>query len=503
MARNKIVLKRIAKNSTRRLTFKKRRSGLIKKARELASLCGIGVCVAVYGESEVKPEVCPSVPEVRTILSRFTTAPDVDRFKRVMNQEEFLQNRITMIQERMSKEDDETRERDATVMLYEAATGKRPVADLNVGELTNLGLVIDERIKNLKEHIKRLGGEAPMEPSSLPTVPPYANVTGMERNKRMKKIVLDRIANDATRRATFKKRRRGLMKKASELSTLCDVEACLVVFGEGEVEPEAWPSQEDARSVLDRFRALPETEQSKKMMNQEDFLRQRIAKLQDQVAKAVRENRERENKLLLHDALAGKLGGYESLTVEQLTSLDCAVNDKLRAVTARLAEMRAQNQVIPLPALPAPPSMPMPPPMPIQMTMMPPTSSLMTPVAPLPYTNPVELSPMGPPPGFEGIGQIHIQNQNQVQIQIQNQNQNHEPDWLIDVARNGGDLGALVYSGYTGGNSNGASASNSNGASTSSGAGAGWPDMPDIYNPGMLGGYCPWDDSAGPSFPPM
>ncbi|KAF0916988.1 hypothetical protein E2562_015153 [Oryza meyeriana var. granulata] len=194
MARNRIILKRIAKDSTRRLTLNKRRKGLIKKAGELASLCGISVCVVVYGEGEVQPEVWPSAPKARAILSRFNTAPNVDRFKRVTNQEEYLRKRITKIQECMSKVDDENRERDATIMLYEAATGKRPVSDLNVKELTNLGLVIDERIKNLKERIERLGEAPLMEPSpmlqveasSLPSLVPYANGTGMEGNKRIK-----------------------------------------------------------------------------------------------------------------------------------------------------------------------------------------------------------------------------------------------------------------------------------------------------------------------------
>ncbi|KAF2949709.1 hypothetical protein DAI22_01g131500 [Oryza sativa Japonica Group] len=196
MARNRIILKKVAKDSTRRLTFKKRRRGLIKKAGELASLCGIGVCVVVYGEGEVKPEVWPSAPEARAILSRFNSAPNIDRFKRVTNQEQYLRKRIAKARERTSKADDVNRERDATIMLYEAATGKRPVADLNVQELTNLGLVINERINHLKERIERLGGAALMAPppstqpteasSSLPPLVPYANGAGMEGNKRMK-----------------------------------------------------------------------------------------------------------------------------------------------------------------------------------------------------------------------------------------------------------------------------------------------------------------------------
>ncbi|KAA8546345.1 hypothetical protein F0562_002916 [Nyssa sinensis] len=45
-----------------------------------------------------------------------------------------------------------------------------------------------------------------------------------------KKIQIKKIDNAAARQVTFSKRRRGLFKKAHELSTLCDVEIALIVF---------------------------------------------------------------------------------------------------------------------------------------------------------------------------------------------------------------------------------------------------------------------------------
>nr|CAD1828636.1 unnamed protein product [Ananas comosus var. bracteatus] len=114
-----------------------------------------------------------------------------------------------------------------------------------------------------------------------------------------KKVNLAWIANDSTRRATFKKRRKGLMKKASELATLCDVRACVVVYGPGEAQAEVWPSPAEAARVLARFKSMPEMEQCKKMMNQEGFLRQRVAKAQEQLRKQERENRELETTLLI------------------------------------------------------------------------------------------------------------------------------------------------------------------------------------------------------------
>src|SRR5438105_9393528 len=98
-----------------------------------------------------------------------------------------------------------------------------------------------------------------------------------------KKVTLQWIVNDATRYATYKKHRKGLMKKASELSTLCDMDTCVVTYGEGDSQPEVWPSVAEAARVLARFKAMPELDQCKKMLDMEGFLKQRIGKLNEQL----------------------------------------------------------------------------------------------------------------------------------------------------------------------------------------------------------------------------
>ncbi len=47
-----------------------------------------------------------------------------------------------------------------------------------------------------------------------------------------KKIEIERIAEDARRAVTFKKRLSGLLKKAYELSTLCGAEMAIITFDE-------------------------------------------------------------------------------------------------------------------------------------------------------------------------------------------------------------------------------------------------------------------------------
>lgn len=49
-------------------------------------------------------------------------------------------------------------------------------------------------------------------------------------NMARKKIPIKKIDNINARQVTFSKRRKGLFKKAQELSTLCDAEIALIVF---------------------------------------------------------------------------------------------------------------------------------------------------------------------------------------------------------------------------------------------------------------------------------
>lgn len=44
------------------------------------------------------------------------------------------------------------------------------------------------------------------------------------------RVVLKRIENKINRQVTFSKRRVGLLKKANEISVLCDAEVALIIF---------------------------------------------------------------------------------------------------------------------------------------------------------------------------------------------------------------------------------------------------------------------------------
>ncbi|XVF31533.1 hypothetical protein REPUB_Repub16aG0153900 [Reevesia pubescens] len=149
-----------------------------------------------------------------------------------------------------------------------------------------------------------------------------------------KKVKLAYITNDSARKATYKKRKKGLMKKVSELSTLCGIEACAIIYSPYESQPEVWPSPVGVQRVLSEFKKLPEMEQSKKMVNQESFLRQRIAKANEQLKKQCKDNREKEMTQVMFQNLYGK--GLHNLNMMDLNDLGWLIEQNLKDINKRI-----------------------------------------------------------------------------------------------------------------------------------------------------------------------
>ncbi|KAL6531387.1 hypothetical protein OROMI_027750 [Orobanche minor] len=149
-----------------------------------------------------------------------------------------------------------------------------------------------------------------------------------------KKVKLAFITNDSARKATFKKRKKGLMKKVSELSTLCGIEACAIVYSPYESHPDVWPDGRGAQRVLAQFKRMPEMEQSKKMVNQESFIRNRIMKAADQLKKLHKDNREKEMTHLMYQCLTGK--GLQGLAVPELNDMCWLLDQNLKEIYKRI-----------------------------------------------------------------------------------------------------------------------------------------------------------------------
>ncbi|KAE8700903.1 hypothetical protein F3Y22_tig00110551pilonHSYRG00104 [Hibiscus syriacus] len=125
----------------------------------------------------------------------------------------------------------------------------------------------------------------------------------MTRNK----VKLAWITNNTIRRASLKKRRLGLVKKVKELTTLCGIDACLLMYNPGEQEPMAWPSPDEVKQLIEKFHLVPELERTKKTINMETHVKEMLSKVQDQLIKLNIKNKEEEVGQFMHQMHRGKM----------------------------------------------------------------------------------------------------------------------------------------------------------------------------------------------------
>ncbi|ESQ48862.1 hypothetical protein EUTSA_v10021945mg, partial [Eutrema salsugineum] len=107
-----------------------------------------------------------------------------------------------------------------------------------------------------------------------------------------KKIRLTLVANENKRATSLRKRKLGLVKKVRELTILCDVKACLIIFSPNDAEPMVWPSVEAARDLLDDYFALPEFEKKQNETTLESYLKEKTRKVHEQLTEIKKKNTE-------------------------------------------------------------------------------------------------------------------------------------------------------------------------------------------------------------------
>ncbi|KAL2505968.1 AGAMOUS-like [Abeliophyllum distichum] len=93
------------------------------------------------------------------------------------------------------------------------------------------------------------------------------------------KLQIKKIENTTNRQVTFSKRRNGLMKKAYELSVLCDVDVALIMFSpSGRVS--IFSGNRSIDEIMTRYVNLPEHERGK-LQNQE-YLQKALGKFKSE-----------------------------------------------------------------------------------------------------------------------------------------------------------------------------------------------------------------------------
>ncbi|GMI89695.1 hypothetical protein HRI_002638900 [Hibiscus trionum] len=93
------------------------------------------------------------------------------------------------------------------------------------------------------------------------------------------KLQIKRIENTTNRQVTFSKRRNGLIKKAYELSVLCDVDVALLMFSpSGRLS--LFSGNKSVEEILERYANLPEHERGR--LRNEELLVKALGRLRDE-----------------------------------------------------------------------------------------------------------------------------------------------------------------------------------------------------------------------------
>ena len=94
--------------------------------------------------------------------------------------------------------------------------------------------------------------------------------------------------------------------------------------------------------MVAHFKKMPKMEQSKKMVNQESFLRQRIAKGNEQLKKQGKDNLEKEITRVMFQSLTGK--GLRILNIIDLNDLGLMIDQKLKEINKRIESLKKDAQ---------------------------------------------------------------------------------------------------------------------------------------------------------------
>ncbi|KEH42868.1 putative transcription factor MADS-type1 family [Medicago truncatula] len=152
-----------------------------------------------------------------------------------------------------------------------------------------------------------------------------------------KKVKLAFILNDSARKRTYNKRKKGIIKKVRELTTLCDIPACAIISNPFDSTTEVWPNMEGAIQVIERYQNAY-IKHKKNNVDQESFLLQQITKTREQLEKQREQNNE--NELDIH--MVRHLQNQElpdDLTVTDLRDYDKLIEKKMKEIDDKIVAL--------------------------------------------------------------------------------------------------------------------------------------------------------------------
>ncbi|KAK7401561.1 hypothetical protein VNO78_13133 [Psophocarpus tetragonolobus] len=154
------------------------------------------------------------------------------------------------------------------------------------------------------------------------------------------RIRLECISNERSRKTTLMQRKKGLIKKVSEFSIMCGVEACLIVYDDenGDVEPVTWPQESTmVRSIIQKhYEQQLKNERPPKNFGIEDFFENRKNMVEVEISKV--------HKQITDIKYPTWDQNMRSMEEEQLKAFIAHVDDKIRVCEHRINMLKSQHQ---------------------------------------------------------------------------------------------------------------------------------------------------------------
>ncbi|XP_060962948.1 agamous-like MADS-box protein AGL11 [Cannabis sativa] len=156
MGRGKLPLKLIPKEKARRITFLKRRSGLIKKAYELSTLCDVKVCLIVKDLTNQPSNPIVTWPEnphkVKSLINDYKNAMvKKPPSKRLHTMQDFVNERLEKVNSEIEKLSVVSQSQTSS-----SSKSKAIVIDNNESGNNLSMFVLDNKIEELKQRMRHL-----------------------------------------------------------------------------------------------------------------------------------------------------------------------------------------------------------------------------------------------------------------------------------------------------------------------------------------------------------
>ncbi|KAK0593272.1 hypothetical protein LWI29_033974 [Acer saccharum] len=162
MGRQKISLVKISKKNHLQVTFSKRRTGLFKKASELATLCGVEIGIIVF--SPANKAFSFGHPDVESIIDRFLSRnpqPDSAVNRLIEAHRNTNIHKLNIELTNVLKQLEDERKRAEALDEMRKASRKQcwwesPIAELGSCELEQLRMALEELKKKVAEQANKI-----------------------------------------------------------------------------------------------------------------------------------------------------------------------------------------------------------------------------------------------------------------------------------------------------------------------------------------------------------